>query len=77
MTTEIKKLLGLKIRTVRKARKMTVKELAEKSKLARVTIANIESGLDAISINNLYRISKALEIDILKILPSSDFFFED
>ena len=77
MTKEIKKLLGNNIRVVRKKRKLSVKEVAEKSGLARVTLANIESGLDAISINNLYRISKALDIDILKILPSSDFFFED
>ena len=76
MNNEIKKIIGLKIRSIRIKRGLTVVELSNKTNSARSTISNIENGIDIMSLNVLYELCEALKVDILNIIPSSDFYLK-
>ena len=62
MLMEIKKIIGANIRAFREWRGMSQIELAKKSKLHRVYIGAVERGERNISINNITKISTALNI---------------
>lgn len=67
----IKKLLGKKIKEIRKNKKLTQEHLAEQIGLEPVSISNIENGKYYPSADNLEKIIKALEIT-----PSELYNFE-
>ena len=56
--------LGKKIRDLRKKRKMTLKELAEKSGLSVGMLSQIERDKIGLSVNSLWKISQALDMSI-------------
>lgn len=64
--------IGIKIRTLRKSIKptpVTQEKLAKKIGLKRTSIANIEKGLQTISLYQIYLISDALNVTIEDLLP--------
>ncbi|QDX94706.1 XRE family transcriptional regulator [Brevibacillus laterosporus] len=56
--------LGEKIRVYRKNRDLTAKELAEKAGIAQSSISDIENEKTSPSVETLYKILSALEVDI-------------
>ncbi len=57
------------IRTERKALGFEQKDLAQEVDLARTSIVNIEAGRQAVSIHVLFKIARALSVDISELLP--------
>lgn len=71
----IKKLVGLNICYYRSARGWTQDKLANKIKLSRVSIANIERGRHETTLFNIYSISKALDVypeQLLDVFPNGE-----
>jgi transcriptional regulator with XRE-family HTH domain len=62
--------LGARIRSLRKARGYSQEELAFKANLARGYYGEIERGERNVAILNLYRIAKALDVDIKEIFDT-------
>ncbi|WP_297277925.1 helix-turn-helix transcriptional regulator [uncultured Brachyspira sp.] len=60
-TDDMLRNLGKNIRSLRKSKKMTIDQLAEKSFLSGKYLQGVEVGSRNISIKNLNRISKALD----------------
>jgi transcriptional regulator with XRE-family HTH domain len=63
-------MLGDKIRTARKAKKITIAELAEKSGFSSGYISSVERGLVNPSLSALYKLTSVLDID-------TGFLFQD
>ena len=63
----IRKSVGNRIRQLRKERKLTQDDLADLSLLDRTYITSVERGHRNISIVNLEKISKALNIEIKEL----------
>lgn len=72
MMSEFVKLVGEKIKLVRKARGLTQETLSEKSGLSEKYISDTERGTRNISLESLEKIMKALEIE-----PHELFIFSD
>ena len=53
-------------------RRMTQAELADAISVTRATVANIENGRQRVSLEMLYRISDALGVDPVSLLPNLD-----
>ncbi len=64
MSIKIRKLLGQKIRRVRTDKEISQEELAFISGLHRTYISEVERGIRNVSIDNIYKISKALDISL-------------
>ncbi len=62
--SDIKKLLGKKIKQFRKLKNLTQEELAEKINIEVPSLSNIETGKFAPSFETLQKLSKVLEINI-------------
>ena len=60
----IRRIVGNKIKILRKARKMTQEELSNLSNLDRTYITSVERGKRNISIVNLDRIASALGVEV-------------
>lgn len=60
----IRRIVGNKIKILRKARKMTQEELGNLSNLDRTYITSVERGKRNISIVNLDRIASALGVEV-------------
>lgn len=58
------KKLGLKIKSFRKERNLTIDQLAEKANLNECFLDEIERGRKIPSIDTLVKLSKALNVDI-------------
>ena len=56
--------IGKTINKIRKERKMTLKELSEKTNLSTGYLSQFERGLTSIAIESLQTISKALDVDM-------------
>ena len=66
---DIRKLLGLKIREIRRKKKMSQEELSFESELHRTYISDIERGTRNVSIKNIEKIAKALKVSIKELMP--------
>lgn len=64
--------LGANIKKIRKARKVSQKELSESVALSRSSIANMESGLHQPSIYTIYEIAVTLDCELDDLLPTID-----
>lgn len=64
-------LIGNRIKELRD-KKFSQEELAKAIGVSRASIANYESGKQAIYISDLYKIADVLEVDIASLLPSID-----
>lgn len=75
---DIKKRLGENVKRIRKEKKLTQFQLAEKAELSEETVKNIELSRCWTSDKNLAKLTKALEVDIHSLfLPVSTSFNDD
>lgn len=72
MSSDIKKLLGKRIKTIRKARNLTQEQLAELVNIAPPNISYIENGKFAPSIETLQKISNALNVEPYELYKFDD-----
>ncbi len=64
---EIQKRLGNNIKTLRKAKKMTQFQLAEKADVSEDMIKSLEQGRTWLSDKTLSQITEALSVDVVKL----------
>lgn len=64
LSTKIRKLFGQRIKKIRIDKTMSQEELAFSCGLHRTYISDVERGTRNISIDNIYKISKALNISL-------------
>ncbi|MDI6758670.1 MAG: helix-turn-helix transcriptional regulator [Candidatus Omnitrophota bacterium] len=62
-------MLGLRIKEIRQKRKMSQEELSFESELHRTYISDIERGTRNVSIENIEKIAKALDVALKEIMP--------
>jgi len=67
--SDIRKLLGGKIKKIRQSRKMSQEDLAFESGLHRTYISDIERGARNVSIRNIEKIAKALNVSLKELMP--------
>jgi len=72
-----KLLLGKLIRKLRKAKGLSLRQLAEKVSVSFVNIAHIENGRIVTSEKVIKQIAKALDYDVDKLLATADSINED
>ena len=65
-------LVGKKVEQQRRKAKLTQTQLALRCRLARGSVANIESGNQRATLHTLWSIADALGIDMRSLLPSQD-----
>lgn len=70
---DLKKLVGNRIRELRKSQDYSQEELAHRSGLDRTYINSVENGRRNISIINLYKIAVALDSSLSSFFNTSDF----
>ena len=75
--SEIQNRLGENIKRIRKLKKLTQFELAEKANVSEDTIKSLEQGRTWCSDKTLTQISDALEIDVVKLFIPIDSSFKD
>jgi transcriptional regulator with XRE-family HTH domain len=63
--------VGARLRTLRRARRLTLREIAERASLSESFVSQLERGQSGATIQSLQRISAALGVDV------SDLFAED
>ena len=69
---KIKKIIGVKIYTLRIKKNLTAKSLAKSSNVDASYISILESGLRLPSLETLYAIAQALEVSISELLTEHD-----
>lgn len=72
--SKVYKIFGKKLAEARKKQGLTQEKLAVASSLSRSSIANIESGRQAIPLHTLLLIANALKIPAAELLPQPDEF---
>lgn len=78
ISNDIQNRLGENVKRIRKERKLTQFELAEKAELSEETVKNIELSRCWTSDKNLAKITKALDVDVHTLfLPISSSFKEE
>jgi len=70
---DIKEKIGKRIREIRESKKISQEKLAELANLDRTYISSVEKGKRNISIENIEKISKALDRTLQEFF-SSEFF---
>ena len=70
--SDFKKLLGNRIKTIRKARKLTQEQLAEYVNIGTPNISYIENGKFAPSIDTLQKIAQALKVEPYELYKFND-----
>ena len=66
--------LGLCIKNIRKIRKLTVQELADKIHKSKATVSKYENGGISLDILTLNEIAMALNISLYELLPKRDYY---
>lgn len=66
--SDIKKKFGSKMRQIRKQKKISQEELAFRANLHRTYISDIERGQRNVSLENIEKIAKALNIGVSELL---------
>ncbi len=74
---EIQNRLGENIKRIRKSKKLTQFELAEKANVSEDTIKSLEQGRTWCSDKTLSQITEALEIDVVKLFMPIGMSFND
>ena len=67
---DFKKRFGLRVRDLRKTQNLSQESLAELSDLHRTYIGGIERGERNVSLENIYKIAKALNVKTSELLPN-------
>ena len=60
--------LGARLKRIRREKKMTLSEVASKSGLSTAYLSNIERNATSPTVNNLFKISRALGVEIIDIM---------
>jgi len=68
--------VGQNIKETRDAADKTQEELAQALGVSRASVANYESGKQAISLSDLYKIADYFNVDINKLIPNMDLIKE-
>jgi transcriptional regulator with XRE-family HTH domain len=69
---DVQKIVGTNIKNIRESKKLSQEKLADLSNLDRTYIFSIEKGRRNISIKVLFKIAKALDVSILKLVKDID-----
>lgn len=64
--------MKMKLRTLRKAKRMTQRQLAEKCGLDQAMISRIERGIQDVSVRKLLRLARALDVPPADLLGAED-----
>ncbi len=67
--TDIRSRLGKKIKKIRQQKKMSQETLAFDSNIHRTYISDVERGVRNISIINIEKIAKALNVSLKQLIP--------
>lgn len=73
---EICNLFGKNVKKYRLQSKLSQEKLGELTGLHRTYISDIERGLRSISLNNIEKLSKALNVEIYKLFIFEEWFYE-
>ncbi len=65
---DIKIMFGKHLQNLRNERNLTQENLAEKAGMDRSYLSEVERGLKAISIEKLYQLAQALEIELWELM---------
>jgi transcriptional regulator with XRE-family HTH domain len=63
--------IGKRVKVARRKRGLTQTEFGIKVSLSRSSIANIENGIQKVTIQSLYQISYVLKVSIYDLLPEN------
>lgn len=74
---EICDLFGKNIKKYRLQSKLSQEKLGELTGLHRTYISDIERGLRSISLNNIEKLSKALNVEIYKLFIFEEWIYEN
>jgi transcriptional regulator with XRE-family HTH domain len=66
---DIRKALGDRIKKIRQKKKLSQEDLAFESRLHRTYISDIERGSRNVSIKNIEKIAKALNVPLKELMP--------
>lgn len=64
MTTKIRRLFGQRIKKIRNEKRISQEELAFSCGLHRTYVSDVERGARNVSIDNIYKISRALDLSL-------------
>ncbi|RKO66357.1 MULTISPECIES: helix-turn-helix domain-containing protein [Desulfofundulus] len=65
--------VGSKIRMLRQKSKLTQAELAAKLGISQAEVSRMERGRTAVTVQDLYKISSALDVPVTALLDEADF----
>ena len=71
MELTLYQVIGQRIKDQRERMKWTQVMIADKVQMTRASITNIESGRQKISLDTLYNIANAFEMDVYSLLPAN------
>jgi transcriptional regulator with XRE-family HTH domain len=74
---DAEKRLGRKIRELRKERRMSQTELAEKAGVALMTISRLERGEHDPHVRTLWHIARGLGVSLFELMRSTGYFEND
>jgi transcriptional regulator with XRE-family HTH domain len=74
---DAEKQLGQKIRELRKERRMSQTELAQKADVALMTISRLERGEHDPHVRTLWQIARGLGVPLLELMCSTGYFEND
>lgn len=69
---DVKKSFGLKVRSFREAQGISQEKLAEIANIHRTYIGSVERGERNVSLENIYKISDALGIDVRELFEGKE-----
>lgn len=68
MVSDARRVFASRLRQIRQVKGLSQEELADRAGLHRTYVGSVERGERNISIDNIERLAKALEIDIIELL---------
>ena len=68
MVSDARKVFASRLRQIRQVKGLSQEDLADRAGLHRTYVGSVERGERNISIDNIERLAKALEIDIIELL---------
>lgn len=73
---DVNRAFGVKLRTLRDRARLSQIQLAERSKVGRTTIANMEAGAQAASIFQIFALATAMGVSPHELLPDLSSYAE-
>lgn len=72
MESVIYNIIGKKLKDIRLEKELTQEDIAKIIDSSKASVANYESGKQAIYISDIYKIALQLEVDIQRFIPTND-----